>query len=210
MHEFQGRAARFILVAFPDVKIFRYLPENAHNLEVLYELRTKKLTLVLSKITRIMTREEKFMQAAIDLSRRGVKHNDGGPFGCVIVKGDMIVGQGNNRVTSQNDPTAHAEVVAIRNACKNLETFQLDDCEIFTSCEPCPMCLGAIYWARPKAIYYANTREDAARIGFDDSMIYDEMNTPVSDRKIPIHKMEGDEALKVFEEWMKKTDKTAY
>ena len=157
-----------------------------------------------------MTREEKFMQAAIDLSRRGVKHNDGGPFGCVIVKGDMIVGQGNNRVTSQNDPTAHAEVVAIRNACKNLETFQLDDCEIFTSCEPCPMCLGAIYWARPKAIYYANTREDAARIGFDDSMIYDEMNTPVSDRKIPIHKMEGDEALKVFEEWMKKTDKTAY
>ena len=210
MHEFQGRAARFIFVAFPDVKIFRYLPENAHNLEVLYKLRTKKLTLVLSKITRIMTREEKFMQAAIDLSRRGVKHNDGGPFGCVIVKGDMIVGQGNNRVTSQNDPTAHAEVVAIRNACKNLETFQLDDCEIFTSCEPCPMCLGAIYWARPKAIYYANTREDAARIGFDDSMIYDEMNTPVSDRKIPIHKMEGDEALKVFEEWMKKTDKTAY
>lgn len=150
------------------------------------------------------------MQAAIDLSRRGVQHNDGGPFGCVIVKGDTIVGRGNNRVTSQNDPTAHAEIVAIRNACKNLETFQLDDCEIFTSCEPCPMCLGAIYWARPKAIYYANSREDAARIGFDDSMIYDEMNIPIPERKIPIVKMEGSEAMKVFEEWMNKADKTAY
>ncbi len=157
-----------------------------------------------------MTREEKFMQEAVDLSRKGVNHNDGGPFGCIIVKGDIIVGRGNNCVTSQNDPTAHAEVVAIRDACKNLETFQLDECEIFTSCEPCPMCLGAIYWARPKAIYYANTREDAARIGFDDSMIYDEMNTPIAERKIPIHKMEGSEALKVFEEWMNKVDKTAY
>lgn len=157
-----------------------------------------------------MTREENFMQAAIDLSRKGVNHNDGGPFGCIIVKGDAIVGRGNNCVTSQNDPTAHAEVVAIRDACKNMETFQLDDCEIFTSCEPCPMCLGAIYWARPKAIYYANTREDAARIGFDDSMIYDEMNTPIAERKIPIHKMESSEALKVFEEWMNKADKTAY
>ncbi len=157
-----------------------------------------------------MTREENFMQAAVDLSRKGINHNDGGPFGCIIVRGDQIVGRGNNCVTSQNDPTAHAEVVAIRDACKNLETFQLDDCEIFTSCEPCPMCLGAIYWARPKAIYYANTREDAARIGFDDSMIYDEMNTPVSNRKIPIHKMESEEAVKVFEEWMNKADKTAY
>ena len=157
-----------------------------------------------------MTREEKFMQEAVDLSRKGVNHNDGGPFGCIIVKGDAIVGRGNNCVTSQNDPTAHAEVVAIRDACKNLETFQLDECEIFTSCEPCPMCLGAIYWARPKAIYYANTREDAARIGFDDSMIYDEMNTPIAERKIPIHKMESYEALKVFQEWMNKADKTAY
>ncbi|RYG49442.1 MAG: nucleoside deaminase [Chitinophagaceae bacterium] len=157
-----------------------------------------------------MTREENFMQEAIELSRKGLNHNDGGPFGCIIVKGDTIVGRGNNCVTSHNDPTAHAEVMAIRDACKNMETFQLEDCEIFTSCEPCPMCLGAIYWARPKAIYFANTREDAAKIGFDDSMIYDEMNTPVSDRKIPIHKMDGAEALKVFEDWTNKADKTAY
>lgn len=122
-----------------------------------------------------MTREEKFMAEAIALSQKGIQSNQGGPFGCVVVKGNDIVGRGNNMVTSTNDPTAHAEVVAIRDACKNLQTFQLDDCEIYTSCEPCPMCLGAIYWARPKVIYYANNREDAAAIGFDDSMIYEEM-----------------------------------
>src|SRR5436190_3018075 len=108
-----------------------------------------------------MTREEKFMQEAIALSQNGIQQNEGGPFGCIIVKDDKIVGQGNNRVTSTNDPTAHAEIVAIRDACKNLGTFQLEDCEIYTSCEPCPMCLGAIYWARPKKIYFANTRQDA-------------------------------------------------
>ncbi|MBX2888196.1 MAG: nucleoside deaminase [Ferruginibacter sp.] len=157
-----------------------------------------------------MTREEKFMHEAISLSRLGMGQNAGGPFGCIVVKDNQIVGRGNNCVTSHNDPTAHAEVMAIRDACKNLNSFQLDDCEIFTSCEPCPMCLGAIYWARPKAIYYANTREDAARIGFDDSMIYDEMSKPMHIRKIPIIHMNKEEAMKVFEEWIDKTDKTDY
>lgn len=157
-----------------------------------------------------MTREEKFMQEAIELSRTGINNNEGGPFGCVIVKGDEIIGRGNNKVTSSNDPTAHAEVVAIRDACKNLGTFQLDDCEVYTSCEPCPMCLGAIYWARPKVIYFANNREDAADAGFDDSMIYDEMAATIEERKIPIKKLGRDEAIKVFNEWKEKTDKTAY
>ena len=157
-----------------------------------------------------MTREEKFMQEAIALSQYGVRNNEGGPFGCLIVKGEQIVGRGNNRVTSTNDPTAHAEVVAIRDACKNLNTFQLDDCEVYTSCEPCPMCLGAIYWARAKVIYFANTREDAADIGFDDSMIYEEMKCDIKERKIPIIKLGRENALKVFEEWANKSDKTEY
>ena len=157
-----------------------------------------------------MTREEKFMMEAITLSQNGVRNNEGGPFGCVIVKGNIIIGRGNNRVTSSNDPTAHAEVVAIRDACKNLGTFQLDDCEVFTSCEPCPMCLGAIYWARPKVIYFANKREDAANIGFDDSMIYEELGIDLNKRKIPIINLGREDALKIFEEWQKKDDKIKY
>ncbi|RYZ51251.1 MAG: nucleoside deaminase [Chitinophagaceae bacterium] len=157
-----------------------------------------------------MTREEKFMREAIALSKQGMENGDGGPFGCVIVKGDEIVGRGNNKVLATNDPTAHAEVVAIRDACKHLNAFQLADCEVFTSCEPCPMCLGAIYWARPKAIYFANNRQDAAAIGFDDSMIYDEMTTEMSQRKIPITSLGREEALKVFEEWTRKENKTNY
>jgi guanine deaminase len=157
-----------------------------------------------------MTREEKFMMEAIALSHNGVVNNEGGPFGCVVVKGDAIVGRGNNKVTSSNDPTAHAEVTAIRDACKNLGTFQLDDCEIYTSCEPCPMCLGAIYWARPKVVYFANNRQDAADIGFDDSMIYEEMTVKIEDRKIPILSLGRDAALKVFEEWKNKPDKIEY
>ena len=157
-----------------------------------------------------MTREEKFMQEAIALSQNGIENNEGGPFGCVVVKDDIIIGRGNNKVTSTNDPTAHAEVVAIRDACKTLGTFQLDDCEIFTSCEPCPMCLGAIYWARPKIIYFANNRQDAAAIGFDDSMIYDEMAAEICDRKIPIISISREEALKVFNDWQKMGNKTLY
>lgn len=150
------------------------------------------------------------MREAIAMSQKGVRENEGGPFGCIIVKGEEIVGRGNNKVTSTNDPTAHAEVVAIRDACSNLSTFQLEDCEIYTSCEPCPMCLGAIYWARPKVIYYANNREDAAGIGFDDSMIYEEMSKEYDDRKIPIRSLSRDEAFKVFIEWREKEDKTTY
>lgn len=157
-----------------------------------------------------MEREERFIREAIELSRKGMMNNQGGPFGCIVVKGDEIVGRGNNQVTSTNDPTAHAEVVAIRDACRNLGTFQLDDCEIYTSCEPCPMCMGAIYWARPKKVYYANTRKDAAGIGFDDSLIYDELVLPLDQRKIAIECIGRDEAIKVFEDWSRKPDKVAY
>lgn len=150
------------------------------------------------------------MSEAIQLANRGISHKEGGPFGCVIVKGDEIVGRGHNQVTSTNDPTAHAEVVAIRNACKNLNSFQLEDCEIYTSCEPCPMCLGAIYWARPKVIYYAGTRADAADAGFDDSLIYEEMDRSLADRLIPIKSIGREQALKVFETWKNNPDKTTY
>ncbi|TDH25681.1 nucleoside deaminase [Segetibacter sp. 3557_3] len=157
-----------------------------------------------------MTREEEFMLEAVNLSRKGVQNNAGGPFGCVIVKDGEVVGRGYNKVTSTNDPTAHAEVVAIRDACQKLGTFQLDGCEVYTSCEPCPMCLGAIYWARPKVIYYANNRQDAAAIGFDDSMIYEEMSCNMENRKIPVISLGRERAIKVFEEWESKHDKTGY
>ena len=157
-----------------------------------------------------MNREEKFMQEAIALSKKAIEQNDGGPFGCIIVKDDIIIGRGNNKVTSTNDPTAHAEIVAIRDACKNLNNFQLEGCDVYTSCEPCPMCLGAIYWARPKIIYYANHRQDAAEIGFDDSMIYEEMAADIAHRKIPIISLGREEALKIFVEWKNKADKTTY
>jgi tRNA(Arg) A34 adenosine deaminase TadA len=157
-----------------------------------------------------MTREKVFMDEAIELSKKGITLNHGGPFGCVIVKGDEVVGRGNNRVTSSNDPTAHAEVVAIRDACQNLQTFELSGCEIYTSCEPCPMCLAAIYWARIEKIYYANTRTDAAAIGFDDAMIYGEMICDPTLRKIPVISLGRQEALQVFDEWRNKEDKIKY
>lgn len=157
-----------------------------------------------------MTREEKFMREAIRLSQQGMDNNEGGPFGCIVVKDDQIIGRGNNRVICNTDPTAHAEVVAIRDACTHLGTFQLDGCEIYASCEPCPMCLGAIYWARPSVVYFANSREDAASIGFDDSMIYSEMNVDHAKRKIPIINLSLSGAFKVFENWTKKNDKHLY
>lgn len=157
-----------------------------------------------------MCTHHKFMSDAIEKSRTGMKNNEGGPFGAVIVKDGKIVGTGNNQVTSSNDPTAHAEVTAIRDACKNLNSFQLDGCIMYTSCEPCPMCLGAIYWARPDMVFYANTREDAANIGFDDDFIYTEINVEMSERKIPFEQISRDEALKVFSEWDQKSDKTEY
>ena len=150
------------------------------------------------------------MQEAIALPKTGMKNNNGGPFGCVIVKGDEIIGRGNNKVHCNNDPSAHAEITAIRDACKNLGNFQLEGCEIYSSCEPCPMCLGAIYWARPAVIYYANTREDAANINFDDSMIYEEMKVNIINRKIPMISLSREKALEIFKQWSSKVNKNVY
>ena len=151
----------------------------------------------------------KFMKCAIDLSIKSVK-NGTGPFGAVIVKDNKIISEGFNTVTLTNDPTSHAEIVAIRNACKVLNNFSLEDYDLYTTCEPCPMCLSAIYWARIKNIYYANTRSDAQKIDFSDSMIYEELNKTIKDRKIPMHQMMREEAIKAFELWDKKTDKVKY
>ncbi|HPF89032.1 MAG: nucleoside deaminase [Flavobacteriales bacterium] len=151
-----------------------------------------------------------YIRAAIALAREGMERGDGGPFGCVIVKNGVIIGRGNNRVTSSNDPTAHAEVVAIREACRQLGSFQLDGCVLYTSCEPCPMCLGAIYWARPDRIVFAGTRGDAADAGFDDQLIYDELPLPYADRRIRTEHVLRDEAKAIFEAWKAKEDKVAY
>lgn len=150
------------------------------------------------------------MQKAIRLAQKGMESNSGGPFGAVVVKNGVVVGEGYNRVTSDNDPTAHAEVIAIREACKNLKTFQLDDCVIYTSCEPCPMCLGAIYWARPRKVFYACTRHDAADADFDDQFIYDELEVPMNERKVDFENIGRDAGLHLFAEWKQKSDKTAY
>ena len=155
-------------------------------------------------------REKGFLERAIELSRRGMKDGAGGPFGCIIVMGDKIVGEGWNKVTSSNDPTAHAEVVAIRDACGKLGSHQLTGCEIYTSCEPCPMCLGAIYWARPERVIYANTKEDAAAIEFDDHFIYAEINAEMRDRKIPFFHFPHPAAKEVFEQWKKWDGKKPY
>lgn len=150
------------------------------------------------------------MQIAIDLAISGMNKNDGGPFGAIVVKDGVVVGRGNNKVTSTNDPTAHAEVVAIRDACKNLNSFQLDGCILYTSCEPCPMCLGAIYWARPDKMYFACTRHDAADVGFDDAFIYDEINAPITERKIETLQISRENALEAFKLWASKNDRTKY
>ena len=153
--------------------------------------------------------KNEFMKRAIELSIKSV-NNGGGPFGSVIVKGDEIIAEGSNKVTSNNDPTAHGEIVAIREACKKLNDFSLNGCELYSTCEPCPMCLSAIYWARIDKIYYANTREDARKIDFDDSLIYTELQKNIDKRKIPMIQMMRNEALKAFEMWNKKTDKVKY
>ncbi len=158
-----------------------------------------------------MTEEDKtFMNRAIAVAKNGMDSNVGGPFGCVIVKDGEIVAEGCNKVTSSNDPTAHAEVVAIREACQKLNAFQLDECIIYTSCEPCPMCLGAIYWARPKKVFYGCTREDAAKIDFDDQLIYDEISIDIADRQIAFVNIMRTEANEVFEKWRLKIDRTGY
>ena len=153
---------------------------------------------------------EDFMQKAVELSLENMRAGKGGPFWAVVVKDWKIIWQWANHVTSENDPTAHAEVVAIRDACKNLWSFQLDDCIVYTSCEPCPMCLWALYRARPKAVYYANNRKDAAWIWFDDDFIYQELEKKMEERNLPIHRIESENALKVFKEWKEKNDKIEY
>ena len=153
--------------------------------------------------------KNKFMQRAIELSIESID-SGGGPFGSVIVKDEKIISEGMNRVTVDNDPTSHGEIVAIRNACKKLNTFNLSNCSLYSSCEPCPMCMSAIYWSRIGKVYYANTRDDAKKINFDDSLIYSEIPKKNEDKKIPIKQMMRDEALKAFNLWDKKTDKIEY
>ena len=151
-----------------------------------------------------------FMAEAAKVSREKMNAGFGGPFGAVIAKDGKIIGTGYNQVTSENDPTAHAEIVAIRDACRNLGTFDLSQAIIYTSCEPCPMCLSAIYWARLDQVFYANSRWDAANIGFDDADIYDEVAKDIGDRRIPMIHLQDDEASLAFEEWEKKEDKVTY
>ena len=153
--------------------------------------------------------KNKFMQRAIELSIESI-NSGGGPFGSVIVKDDKIISEGMNRVTVDNDPTSHGEILAIRNACKKLNTFNLSNCSLYSSCEPCPMCMSAIYWSRIGKVYYANTRDDAKKINFDDSLIYSEIPKKNEDKKIPMKQMMRNEALKAFDLWDKKTDKIEY
>ena len=157
-----------------------------------------------------MEKQKKFMKEAIRLSMENAKNGKGGPFGTVIVKNGNIISSGVNKVTQSSDPTAHAEIVAIRSACEKLGTFQLVGCEIYCSCEPCPMCLGAIYWARPDRIYFANTKEDAADINFDDNFIYNELDVSTTQRKLPTTQLLRDEAQMAFTQWRESTAKTEY
>lgn len=150
------------------------------------------------------------MEIAVQLAHDNVLSQGGGPFGAVIVKNGAIIGKGCNNVTTLNDPTAHAEVQAIRDACKNLGSFQLEDCEVYTSCEPCPMCIGALYWARPKAIYYASTKEDAAKIGFDDQFIYQEIEKPIDQRTIKMVNLKSINYKLPFRTWATFSEKVEY
>ena len=156
-----------------------------------------------------MEEKNKFMLKAIELSIKSAE-TTGGPFGCIIVKDNKIVSEGFNKVTLTNDPTAHGEIVAIREACNKLNTFKLSGCELYSSCEPCPMCLSAIYWSRIDKIFYANTRDDAKNIDFDDSFIYSEINKKIEDRKLQMIQMHRDEALNAFKIWDEKVDKIKY
>lgn len=157
-----------------------------------------------------MKKQEEFMREAIRLSLENVQSGTGGPFGAVIVKNGKIIARGANQVTANNDPTAHAEVMAIRQACQELGSFQLTGCEIYCSCEPCPMCLGAIYWARPDTIYFANTKQDAAEINFDDQFIYEELELPIVQRKLPTRQLLRNEAQIAFKAWQQSTTKKEY
>ena len=150
------------------------------------------------------------MARAIELATENVRTGRGGPFAAVVVKAGRIIAEGTNQVTSNNDPTAHAEIVVIRKACEALKDYQLNDCEIYTTCEPCPMCLGAIYWARPARVFFASTASDATQAGFDDSFIFEQMQLPFAERRIPMIPMMRDEARAALRAWEEKTDKTPY
>jgi guanine deaminase len=158
----------------------------------------------------LLNMQNQFMARAIALSIENVRSGTGGPFGCVIVRNGQIIAEGANRVTATNDPTAHAEVVAIREACRKLGAFQLESCEIYSSCEPCPMCLGAIYWARPSRLYFASTAEDAARAGFDDRFIYEQLEVDYADRSIPMTQMMQREAQQAFHVWSQSNRRVDY
>lgn len=152
----------------------------------------------------------RFLERAIELSKQGIEQMQGGPFGCVIVKEGKIIGEGNNQVLLTNDPTAHAEVVAIRIACDHLKTFQLTGCDVYTSCEPCPMCLRAVYWARPARVFFANSRQDAAAIAFDDQFIYEEIEKKNDEKQIPLIHSPHPKALEVYKQWNEMNNKTPY
>ncbi|MEQ1472338.1 MAG: nucleoside deaminase [Candidatus Acidiferrum sp.] len=153
---------------------------------------------------------EEFMRRAIALALENVRSAQGGPFGALIVKDGRVLAEGVNRVTVTNDPTAHSEIVAIREACRALKNFQLTGCDLYTTCEPCPMCLGAIYWARPARVFYACVAADAAAAGFDDAVIYEELRRPLSERRLPMKQLLREEALEIFSQWNRQTNKSAY
>ncbi|MFS0554893.1 nucleoside deaminase [Brevibacillus sp. 179-C9.3 HS] len=153
---------------------------------------------------------ETWMGQAVQIAYDNVREKTGGPFGAIVVKDGQVVGRGRNEVTTSHDPTAHAEIQAIREACRNLQTFQLNDCDLYTSCEPCPMCLGAIYWARPRHVYYACTKEDAAHVGFDDQFIYEQIVLPHEVRSIPFRKIDLENRLTPFEAWSQSEDRIEY
>ncbi|SEB60646.1 nucleoside deaminase [Terriglobus roseus] len=154
--------------------------------------------------------DPKFMRMAIDLATENVRSGKGGPFGAVVVRNGEVIAAAANSVTSTNDPTAHAEVNAIRAACRNIESFQLDECDVYTSCEPCPMCLAALYWSRCRTIFYGNTKSDAAAAGFDDSFLYDEVKRPIEERRIPFQQVLGDEAIESFDVWKQSSERIDY
>lgn len=194
---------------YPFLSYGRSLTNFSENKEAPSCFVVNYVYLCLKQKKIILMKKEDFMKLAITLSIENVK-NGGGPFGAVIVKDDQVIATGVNRVTSNHDPTAHAEVSAIRSACALLRTFDLSGCDIYTSCEPCPMCLGAIYWAHIDHIYYGNNKNDAAAIGFDDSFIYEEMALDRQDRKKKMTELLHDEALQAFEAWKNKSDKVKY
>lgn len=178
------------------------LPPGAYEVNAVFDVLARREREACTMFL-IMPGDPEFMQQAIRLATENVAGGRGGPFGAVVVLEGVVIATGSNQVTASNDPTAHAEIVAIRNACQALGTFQLTDCDVYTSCEPCPMCLAALYWSRCKAIFYGNEASDAARVGFDDSFLYEEVRRPLDQRRIPIQRLLGDEARASLDLWQR-------